>query len=471
MMFSAFESVVDDIRTNWPSHPSSQSIDHIATDPDLGQAMLSLMTSKGEALEGMGQWDAALKCYEVVCGTRSFEKLDSNKRSKVLSGKSNCLREIGSLSASLAASQQVISEDRRLPGAHKTLALAHKAMGDMEEARSVVNRAIFYEEPWNPVNKAENMKLFDMLSVEIREEEERRKREEAFLEIWGPVLALLGNDSSNVEITWSAVKMKSYDIFGDDEANDELMGETAQRLEAAAVSALSVADQEPTNDVVDTVETEEDKARIPDETEVNATLVQFDHIKLTNEVLKWLDHSDSFFRGLFVDKITRLAAADGPDGRKYMKRLVGCKTRIFETYLEQKSGQRILWTYSGKDLLIWYVAKHKDVSRLIGRIDDAESRSNRKQLSSATTLPDFQQAENTSEGQEIDLGRILLDPLGDTPLKLYDLDREDLSKLGSGTWKPTLHLTDEENLIVKKEGTVLLLGRSGTGEMRLTGLM
>jgi hypothetical protein len=344
-------------------------------------------------------------------------------------------------------------------------------MGDMEEARSVVNRAIFYEEPWNPVNKAENMKLFDMLSVEIREEEERRKREEAFLEIWGPVLALLGNDSSNVEITWSAVKMKSYDIFGDDEANDELMGETAQRLEAAAVSALSVADQEPTNDVVDTVETEEDKARIPDETEVNATLVQFDHIKLTNEVLKWLDHSDSFFRGLFVDKITRLAAADGPDGRKYMKRLVGCKTRIFETYLEQKSGQRILWTYSGQDLLIWYVAKHKDVSRLIGRIDDAESRSNRKQLSSATTLPDFQQAENTSEGQEIDLGRILLDPLGDTPLKLYDLDREDLSKLGSGTWKPTLHLTDEENLIVKKEGTVLLLGRSGTGEMRLTGLM
>jgi hypothetical protein len=35
------------------------------------------------------------------------------------------------------------------------------------------------------------------------------------------------------------------------------------------------------------------------------------------------------------------------------------QARIFETYLEQKSGQRILWTFSGENLLIWYVAKHK----------------------------------------------------------------------------------------------------------------
>jgi hypothetical protein len=382
------------------------------------------------------------------------------------------------LSASLVEGQRFVSEDRRVPGAHKPLALVHKAMGDMEEARRVVNRALFYEEPWNPENKIENKKLFDSLSVEIREEGERRRKEEAFLNVWEPVLKLVENDdSAREELTWSAVKVKGYDMFGDDEANAELMDETAQKLEAAALSALTVADQEPTRDAVDTAESEVDggdTATIPDETEVKATLVQFDHILLTDNVVKWFKHSDSKFRGLFVDKITRLAAADGPDGRKYMKRLVGCKTRIFETYLEQKSGQRILWTFSGENLLIWYVAKHKEVSRLIGRIDDAESRSNR-QLSSATTLPDFQHDENTPGGQAIDdentpggqaidLGRILLDPLGDTPLKLYKLHREDLNKLITGTWQPPLYLTPEENMIVKKEGTVLLLGRSGTGK-------
>jgi GTPase SAR1 family protein len=49
-------------------------------------------------------------------------------------------------------------------------------------------------------------------------------------------------------------------------------------------------------------------------------------------------------------------------------------------------------------------------------------------------------------------------------LKLYELHREDLNKLKTGIWKPQLYLTPEENMIVKKEGTVLLLGRSGTGK-------
>jgi hypothetical protein len=448
------------VRDTWLS--SSQSIESIDT-PSIKASVFWIMTKKVMALEGMRNWEAALECLAILCGTAGF---DTGKFKSLSQTKSNCLREIGDLSASLVEGQRFVSEDRRVPGAHKPLALVHKAMGDMEEARRVVNRALFYEEPWNPANKIENKMLFDSFSVEIREEEERRRKEEAFLDVWEPVLKLVENDdSARKELTWSDVKVKGYDMFDDDEANAELMDETAQKLEAAALSALTVADQEPTQDVVNTADSEVyggDTTTIPDETEVKATLVQFDHIKLTDNVVKWLERSDSKFRGLFVDKITRLAAADGPDGRKYMKRLAGCKTRIFETYLEQKSGQRILWTFSGENLLIWYVAKHKDVSRLIGRIDDAESRSNR-QLSSATTLPDFQidenedfqHDENTPGGQPIDLGRILLDPLGDTPLKLYELHREDLNKLITGTWQPPLYLTREENMIVS--ATVLAM--------------
>jgi hypothetical protein len=60
--------------------------------------------------------------------------------------------------------------------------------------------------------------------------------------------------------------------------------------------------------------------------------------------------------------------------------------------------------------------------------------------------------------------RILPDPMGDTPLKIHILQREELPKLSNKDWKPSLYLTAEEQAIVKKPGTVLLLGRSGTGK-------
>ena len=99
-------------------------------------------------------------------------------------------------------------------------------------------------------------------------------------------------------------------------------------------------------------------------------------IKMTKEVVKWLRQGDNKYREFFVRRIEQLAA--GERSRILAKRLTGCETTIYETYLEQKSGHRILWTESGNSLLIWYVAKHKNVSRLMSLIDDAESRSKRQ---------------------------------------------------------------------------------------------
>jgi hypothetical protein len=95
------------------------------------------------------------------------------------------------------------------------------------------------------------------------------------------------------------------------------------------------------------------------------------------------------------------------------------------------------------------------------KIDEAVTRSSRQMVTmTASSLPEF-----AAGSGEDDLApmNVLLDPESDTPLKLYLLRYDDISRLGS-SWQPPLYLTAEERLIVETEGTVLLLGRSGTGK-------
>ncbi|CAB9504446.1 tetratricopeptide repeat and ankyrin repeat containing 1 [Seminavis robusta] len=186
----------------------------------------------------------------------------------------------------------------------------------------------------------------------------------------------------------------------------------------------------------------------------------FKKVLMTKEVMKWLRVADSKYREFFVRRTEQLARGDR--SRILAKRLTGSKTTIYETYLEQKSGFRILWTEKSNGyLLIWYVSKHKSVSRLMDLIDDAESRSSRQLTSAREALK--QNNHTTSESCD-DSDVILLDPRGHTPLKLYSVRYDELNKLVDDPWKPPLHLTVAERDVVECSGTTLLLGRSGTGK-------
>ena len=130
-----------------------------------------------------------------------------------------------------------------------------------------------------------------------------------------------------------------------------------------------------------------------------------------------------------------------------------------ETYLENKSGWRILWTQEDGCLVIWFVCQHKAVSRLAKMIDDAKNRSERQQLPNSfisEVKTDVSAAENNVD--------IKLDPIGNVPLKLYDISFESVDDIATDSWTPQMHLTRDEKEVVEAKGTVLLLGRSGTGK-------
>jgi hypothetical protein len=95
-------------------------------------------------------------------------------------------------------------------------------------------------------------------------------------------------------------------------------------------------------------------------------------------------------------------------------------------------------------------------------IDNAGSRSKR-QLAHASKLSDIEKTSNIDDDSAIE-GEMMLDPLSDTPLKLYEVSPEDIKMLNDVSWKPQLYLTSREREIVVTSDTVLVLERSGTGK-------
>ena len=102
----------------------------------------------------------------------------------------------------------------------------------------------------------------------------------------------------------------------------------------------------------------------------------------------------------------------------------------------------------------------QNVSRLAKLIDDAKNRTARQQLpqdfvSELDADPTLRTASR---------GEVMLDALGNVPMKLYDINIDDIDDINDTSWMPQMHLTKEERDVVEAKGTILLLGRSGTGK-------
>ncbi|CAJ1966167.1 unnamed protein product [Cylindrotheca closterium] len=186
-------------------------------------------------------------------------------------------------------------------------------------------------------------------------------------------------------------------------------------------------------------------------------------IMYTENVKKWLrGPAGGRYRDLFVKRMKQLSR--GERSRILAKRLKGTSktVTVFETYLEQKSGKRILWQIEGSNLLVWFVANHDNVSRLMKLIEDSQNRKNRRLTSGDELVHD---KDSLAARRNVIEREAILNPLGNTPMKVYEVSLEDVNDLASDkVWVPKLRLTREERDVVETGGTVLLLGRSGTGK-------
>jgi len=289
--------------------------------------------------------------------------------------------------------------------------------------------------------------------------------------------------SSNVAIrsegktepcTWSQIREKEFDMRhadGDKILVDEALSEAVssalnvvdEHLDVLTVSDGDDGDSEARSSgsaQVEEITSEEERGAIDDDAKVSTC------IQLSSNTVKWLRKCDEEYRSFFVKRMAQLAS--GHRSRALAKRLKGSKSGpVYESKLE--SGHRILWTPptgSGDDLIVWYVTPHKHITRFMRLIDDSQSRSARQRMPVASALPELALVglEASQAAPAANEKHILLDPHGNVPLKLYQVPVGELQDITDPSWTPKLRLTDEEREVVEGKGTILLLGRSGTGK-------
>ena len=295
-----------------------------------------------------------------------------------------------------------------------------------------------------------------------------------FYSLWGNCIQLSKSVEKD-EPDWSSLREKQayirqQELMRDDE---EDMKETDEKLTNSMADAMRTIEGKAAKleDDIEEVHLPMKRVKIRNGHNGNSNgsnnntdvLLNFSRIHFSGDVVKWVRNGDPKYVGLFVKRMKSLSG--GERSRILAKRLNGSTTNkvpIYETYLEQKSGYRILWTEKDDYLLVWYVANHDKVSRLMRLIDDSKSRSQRQRVS-INDMDEMRDACHNNANTK-DEDEIFLDPLGNVPLKVYDISINDIEDIKKRDWTPALHLTEEERKVVETEGTVLLLGRSGTGK-------
>jgi hypothetical protein len=246
----------------------------------------------------------------------------------------------------------------------------------------------------------------------------------------------------------------ALDDYDDDDEGNISIDDVDYEVEVKNFSTISNAN----TNTSDLLREDDSIIIIPTEIEISQ------HVKKWFEKERLLEIRDKFQR-------TLAALAKGHRSYAFSKRLQGCKTvtPVFESKLLR--GPRILWTYifrrdksiqmhhnSSAVILVWYVVmKHDSVPHFLDLIETAIKRT-AKQLGSNKWL------EISSEALDLSEEIVLIDPMKNVPMRIYVTPTEEIDQLCNVDWKAPLRFNKHEQSVRKQQGTVLLLGRSGTGK-------
>lgn len=228
----------------------------------------------------------------------------------------------------------------------------------------------------------------------------------------------------------------------------------------------------------------------------NAT-VEVAKALLTPDAMGWVKKQNDDTRVLFVERIKRLMIGDRTNVRSELRK--GTKAK-FNMVAKFNKREKIICAIRNDALMVWYVCptgmvkrRLEDVGRSYDRVlenDRAVGPDPNAEVSSRPTSPTFSDSgsrptsptfggssrptsplpttgdEDAHDSDVEDIEpEMLVDPSSNVPLKLHEVNECDLDNFKvDANFTPTVKLTKAEEAIVKKGGTVLLLGRSGTGK-------
>jgi len=90
-------------------------------------------------------------------------KLEVLEQLQTLKGLSRAFYEIGHYDAAIGSGNEAVGMIRDEPGIHKYVALAQKAKGDIDAAKTTISQAILYEQDWHFENTKQNKQILRQL--------------------------------------------------------------------------------------------------------------------------------------------------------------------------------------------------------------------------------------------------------------------------------------------------------------------
>ncbi len=112
--------------------------------------LTNLHINISEAYINLNQFESAKLALRDAM--TNCEETDAVFSRQIFANFARCTYELGQLEESIRYGEYVIEMNRHYEEAYTYVALAHKAMGNLEEAVRTMQRAVVYETPWDPVN-------------------------------------------------------------------------------------------------------------------------------------------------------------------------------------------------------------------------------------------------------------------------------------------------------------------------------